>query len=169
MPAPDSIPEIKNKLIAEREKLIAAFANLPREVVLKPFGDDGWSIKDLVAHVAGSEAVNVKLAMLMVAKNEPVQLAELASDFPDFPPPFDLDKFNAYMMNKWRAKSLEEIIVALKQTRAETLAWLDTLTPAQLERTGEHAVWGKQSVRAMMRILVIHDKAHRGDIEKRKG
>ena len=169
MPAPDSIPEIKNKLIAEREKLIAAFANLPREVVLKPFGDDGWSIKDLVAHVAGSEAVNVKLAMLMVAKNEPVQLAELASDFPDFPPPFDLDKFNAYTMNKWRAKSLEEIIVALEQTRAETLAWLDTLTPEQLERTGEHAVWGKQSVRAMMRILVIHDKAHRGDIEKRKG
>jgi uncharacterized damage-inducible protein DinB len=169
MPAPDSIPEIKNKLIAEREKLIAAFANLPREVVLKPFGDDGWSIKDLVAHVAASEAINVKLAMLMVAKNEPVQLAELASDFPDFPPPFDLDKFNAYTMNKWRAKSLEEIIVALEQTRAETLAWLDTLTPAQLERTGEHAVWGKQSVRAMMRILVIHDKAHRGDIEKRKG
>jgi uncharacterized damage-inducible protein DinB len=168
MPAPDAIPEMKSKLTAEREKLIAAFANLPREVVLKPFGEDGWSIKDLIAHIANSESINIKLAKLMVTKNEPVQLSELASDFPDFPPPFELDKFNAYMIDKWRAKSSEDAIAALKSTRAETLAWLDTLSPEQLERTGEHAVWGKQSVRGMIRILVIHDKFHRGDIDKRK-
>jgi hypothetical protein len=60
------------------------------------------------------------------------------------------------------------VMTALNETRADTLAWLATLTPEQLERAGAHAVWGNQSVRGMFRILVIHDKFHRGDIEKRK-
>jgi hypothetical protein len=135
--------------------------------MLRPH-DGGWSIKDLLAHVAMAESVNVKFARMMVAKESPLQLQEFAAEYPDFPAPFELDKFNAWMTARWRAKSLDEILVALKQTRVETLAWLDALTLEQLEHSGEHAVWGKQSVRGMFRILVIHDKFHRGDIEKRK-
>jgi uncharacterized damage-inducible protein DinB len=169
MPAPEDIAGIKNKLTSERAKLLEAFANLPREVLLKPFGDEGWSIKDLLAHVAMAEAVNVKFAKMMVTRATPVQLKELAADYPDFPGEFELDKFNAWMTARMRAQSLDEILAALAATRADTLAWLDTLTPAQLDRSGAHAVWGDQSVRGMLRILVIHDKFHRADIEKRKG
>lgn len=168
MTTPNSIIEIKEKLNAERAKLFKAFANLPREVILRPYGEAGWSIKDILAHIAMAEAINVQFAKLMVAKTEPLQLQEFAAEFPDFPGAFELDKFNAWMTERWRAKSFEEIVTALQETRADTLAWLDTLTPEQLERTGEHAVWGKQSVRGMFRILVIHDKFHRSDIEKRK-
>lgn len=168
MPATDDRATIKAKLNAERAKLLESFANLPREAMLKPFGDGGWSIKDLVAHLAMAEAVNVKFAKMMVTRETPVQLKELAADYPDFPGEFELDKFNAWMTERWRAKSLDEILAALNATRADTLAWLDTVTPEQLERSGAHAVWGNQSVRQMLRILVIHDKLHRGDIEKRK-
>ena len=168
MPASEDKVAIKNKLTAERAKLLESITNVPRDVMLRPYGNEAWSIKDLVAHTAMAEAVNVKFAMMVVAKDSPLQLSEFAAEFPDFPKPFDLDKFNAWMTERWRAKSLEEILIALNETRAGTLAWLDTLTPEQLERSGEHAVWGKQSVRGMFRILVIHDKFHRGDIEKRK-
>ncbi len=168
MPASDDRVTIKAKLNAERAKLLESFANLPREAMVKPFGDEGWSIKDLVAHLAMAEAVNVKFAKMMVTRETPVQLKELAADYPDFPGEFELDKFNAWMTERWRAKSLDEILAALNATRADTLAWLDTVTPEQLERSGAHAVWGNQSVRQMLRILVIHDKLHRGDIEKRK-
>lgn len=167
MSTPETIGEIKVKLETERAKLLAAIANVPREVMLRPY-DGGWSIKDILAHVAMAEQVNVKFAKMMIAKDAPVQLHDLAAAYPDFPGEFELDKFNAWMTERWRAKSLEEILTALNDARADTLAWLTTLTPAQLERTGEHAVWGKQSVRGMLRILVIHDKFHRGDIEKRK-
>jgi uncharacterized damage-inducible protein DinB len=169
MAAPETVEAIKAKLNAERAKLLEAIANVPREVMLRPFGDGGWSIKDILAHVAMAEEVNVKFARMMIAKDEPLQLREFAAEYPDFPGEFELDKFNAWMSERWRAKSLEEIIAALNSSRAETRTWLDTLTPAQLERTGEHAVWGKQSVKGMFRILVIHDKFHRGDIEKRRG
>jgi uncharacterized damage-inducible protein DinB len=168
MPNPESVDEIKTKLETERAKLLAAIAAAPRETLLRPFGDGGWSIKDILAHVAMAETVNVEFAKMMLTKDEPLQLREFAAAYPDFPGAFELDKFNAWMTERWRAQSLEDILAALNAARANTLAWLATLTPAQLERTGEHAVWGKQSVRGMLRILVIHDKFHRGDIEKRK-
>ncbi|MBI5305930.1 MAG: DinB family protein [Chloroflexi bacterium] len=168
MPAPEDVAGIKAKLNGERVKLLDAFANLPRETMRKPFGDDGWSIKDILAHVAMAEWVNIKFAKLMLEKDAPVQLQELAADFPDYPGEFQLDKFNAWMTEKWRAYSLDEIITALNAARTDTLAWLDTLTPAQLEKSGTHAAWGNLSVRGMCRILVIHDKFHRADIEKRK-
>lgn len=168
MPVAEDIPAIRAKLNVERSKLLGSIAGLTRPVMLRSFGESGWSIKDILAHVAMAESVNVKFARMMVEKNAPLQLREFALEFPDFPGEFELDKFNAWMTERWRAKSLEEILTALEETRAETLAWLDTLSPEQLERRGEHAVWGDQSVRGMLRILIIHDKFHRGDIEKRK-
>ena len=167
MSAPDDVAGIIDKLNAERAKLLQSFADVPRETMLRPF-DGGWSIKDVLAHVAMAESVNVAFAKMMVAKDAPLQLKEFAAKYPDFPGEFELDKFNAWMTERWRTKPLDQVLAALAETRRDTLAWLDTLTPAQLERSGEHAVWGNQSVKGMFRILVIHDKFHRGDIQKRK-
>ena len=167
MPANEDAVAIKAKLIAERAKFLESFKGLPHEAMTRPF-EGGWCIKDVLAHVAMAEGVNTKFAKLMLAKESPAQLEELADEYPDYPMPFTLDKFNAWMTERWRNKSLIGIIDALHATRAETLAWLETLTPAQLERKGKHAVWEDQTVRSMFKILVIHDKFHRGDIEKRK-
>ncbi len=167
MAAPEDVAGIKEKLNAERAKLLTAFRDVPREIMLRPY-EGGWSIKDVLAHLAMAESVNVKFAKLMVAKDSPLQLQEFASEYPDFPAPFELDKFNAWMTERWRVKSLVEVIASLHHTRGETLAWLDTLTPEQLARRGAHVVWGTQSVKGIFRILVIHDKFHRADIEKRK-
>ncbi len=169
MPTPEEIASIKAKLDDERAKLLHSFDNVPPALLLRPAGPGGWSIKDLLAHVASSEDVNVKFARLMVAQDAPVQLRELKHEFPDFPGEFELDKFNAWMTERGRAQSWEQVVAALTRVRKETLAWLESLTPAQLERTGEHAVWGKQSAYGMLRILVIHDRLHRADIEKIAG
>ena len=168
MPAPEDIAGIKKKLTDERAKLFESFVNLPRETLLRPFGEEGWSIKDLLAHVAMAESVNVKFAKIMVSKDAPHQLKELASDYPELHGEFELDKFNALMTERWRTKSFEEIVAALKEAREDTLSWLETLTPVQLERNGEHAAWGNLTIKGVFRILVLHDKFHRADIEKRK-
>jgi hypothetical protein len=55
----------------------------------------------------------------------------------------------------------------LERTGADTLAWVEALTPEDLERGGEHAAWGDQTVRGMLRILALHDKVHTQDILKR--
>lgn len=167
MPAHDDIAAITKKLNAERAKLLDSFRGLTQQALTQPF-EGGWAIKDVLAHIAMAEGVNTKFAQLMLAKESPAQLNELANEYPEYPMPFTLDKFNAWMTERWKTKSVIEIIDALHATRAATLAWLERLTDAQLERKGKHAVWEDQTVRGMFRILVIHDKFHRGDIERRK-
>jgi hypothetical protein len=109
----------------------------------------------------------VKFAKLMLASDTPVQVQAVAADFPDYKGPFELDRFNAYMTDKLRARGFDNILRALTETRAETLVWMDTLTLEQLERRGVHAAWGDQTVRGMLKILMLHDKAHRQDIVSR--
>jgi hypothetical protein len=154
------------KLETARASLWAAIRRLDTGDFTRAF-DDGWSTKDLIAHVAAAEELNVKFARLMVSQEHPVQLKAFAADNPDFVGPFSLEGFNAYMAGKLRAKSLEEVLSGLDETRARTLAWVETLTPDQLECSGQHAVWGQQSVRDLLRILALHDRVHTNDILKR--
>lgn len=168
MSAPDTVDGIREKLNTARTRLLESFAALSHERMTRPYGEGDWSIKDILAHVAMAESVNVAFAKMMVDKESPVQLHEFAREYPDFPGEFELDKFNAWMTERWRIETMDEVVLALRETRAKTLAWLETLTPSQLERTGEHAMWGWLSVRGMFRILVIHDRFHLADIEKRK-
>ena len=156
---------LKQKLAAERAKLWDAVAQLAREDMELP-GDGGWSVKDILAHLAFAESVNVKFAKLMVAQAQPVQIQVMAEDFPDYAGPFSLDGFNAYMFDRLRAQSLDEVLTALRTTRADTLAWMENLTPEQLERSGQHAAWGDQNVRGMLRVLALHDKMHAQDIKR---
>ena len=167
MSAPDNASGIKEKLNAERARLLESFKGLPTERLLRLY-EGGWSIRDILAHVAMAEAVNGRFAKLIVEKNAATQIRDLKKEYPDFPGQFELNKFNAWMTERWRTKSLVEVLGELHRTRADTLAWLETLTPEQLERKGKHAVWEEQTVKGMFRILVIHDKFHRADIEKRK-
>lgn len=166
MSAIPQIETLKSKLALERSKLLDAVNGLSLTERAEPFLD-GWSVNDLLAHVAHSEAINVKFAKLMLASDTPVQLEAVAADFPDYTGPFELDRFNAYMTDKLRARGFDDILSALTDTRAGTLAWMDTLTAEQLERRGVHAAWGDLTVSGMLKILMLHDKRHSQDILKK--
>lgn len=168
MPNYDSAGEIKSKLDDERAKLLASFADVGREDMLRSPRGDSWSIKDILAHVAMAETVNVRFAQLMVETSEPDQLVEFGREYPEWTGEFELDRFNAWMTERERTSTLEEAVAGVHAARAQTLAWLETLGPEQLERKGKHIAWGDLTVRAMFRILAIHDRSHRGDIEKVK-
>jgi hypothetical protein len=160
------IEALVNKLGTERAKFWAAVRQIdPGEFTRTPV--DGWSAKDILAHLAAAEELNVKFAKLMVSQESPVQLQAFAADYPDFAGQFSLDGFNAYLTERLRVKSSSEVLNGLDETRAKTLAWVGTLTPDQLERGGQHAVWGDQTVRGILRILALHDKVHTNDILKR--
>jgi hypothetical protein len=154
------------KLSTARAKLWDAVRQLDASDFTSPL-DGGWSVKDILAHLAAAEALNVKFAKLMVSQEWPVQLEALAGDYPDYIGPFSLDGFNGYLTDKLRATSLAEVFDVLERTGADTLAWVEALTPEDLERGGEHAAWGDQTVRGMLRILALHDKVHTQDILKR--
>ncbi len=161
------IQTLKSKLQAERDRLWQAAAALVPSEMDRP-APASWSPREILAHVAFSERINVQFARLMVETDDPVQLDVMKHDFPDYPGPFSLDDFNAYLSTRWQGLPLEQVLVLFHATRAETLAWIDSLAPEELERTGQHAVWGEQTVRSMIRILAIHDKLHAQEIRNLK-
>jgi hypothetical protein len=162
------IEALANKLRTERAKLWSAVGRVERGEFERPL-PEGWSVKDILAHLAAAEELNIKFAKLMISHEKPVQLSAFAADYPDFTDPFSLDGFNAFLKGKLAAKSLGEVLTHLQVTRAETYAWVETLTPDKLTRSGEHGVWGEQTVRGMLRILALHDRAHTRDILKMVG
>jgi DinB superfamily len=165
MPDSDQVEVLLGKLNAARARLLEGVRRLDAAQITMP-ADDGWSVKDVLAHVAAAEELNVRFAKLMVSQERPVQLEAFAANYPDFTGPFSLDSFNAYMADKLRANSPEEVLGGLDETRARTRAWAEKLTPDQLECRGVHAVWGDQNVRDMLRILALHDRLHTNDILK---
>jgi hypothetical protein len=54
MPVPEDAKALETRLIAERAKLLASFAGLT-DAALERRDGDGWSIRDLLAHVAMAE------------------------------------------------------------------------------------------------------------------
>lgn len=166
MPPLPEIQALEHKLRLERKKMLDAIQTLtPEKWLQAPEG--GWSVLDILAHVANAELVNVKFARLMLETDKPQQIRAVRADYPDYTGDFDLDRFNAYMTGKLRGRSADEVLTALEQARAATYTWLETLTAEQLERTGEHAAWGMQTVRGMVKILMLHDKMHTQEILKR--
>ncbi len=162
----DEIKSLKQKLEAQRSKLWDAVHLLsPAQLEYAPPGE--WSARDILAHIAFAESINVRFARLMLEQDRPAQVAALANEFPDYTAPFSLDGFNAYMHGKLSGQPHEQIAQQLERTRAETLAWLGTLTPEQLERSGEHAAWGETTVRGIIRILALHDQMHAQEIRNR--
>ena len=160
------IETLKQKLGAERARLWQVIEQAPPAVMQQP-GEGGWSAQDILAHLAFAERINVKFARLMLAQDNPVQIEAMAQDFPDYPGPFSLDDFNAYMFSRLHAQPLDQVLQDLRETRRATLDWMDTLTAEQLQRGGQHAAWGDQNIRGMLRILALHDKTHTLELRKR--
>lgn len=160
------IATLRNKLVYERSKLLVALETLTPAELLHA-DDGGWSVKDILAHVTHAEKLNVKFTRLMVQGDKPIQLVAFRAEYPDYEGAFDLDRFNAFMYARLRDEPLDAVLGALTAVRAETLAWMDTLMPDALDLTGEHAAWGPQSVRGMLKILMLHDKMHTQQIMKR--
>ena len=112
--------------------LRALLSTVPQEVVEAP-ADEGWSPKDVVAHL---------LATLPSTVVDRVRLILDADD----PPLPNVDEQEALHSSGLRPKPLDELLDELERRRAEVVAWLRELTPEQLERTGRHEVAGEISI-----------------------
>ena len=76
------------------------------------------------------------------------------------PPDFDLDRWNSGQVARLRGLSLAELKERIEQTRQATLALLDRLTDADLERRGRHALGREVSLGEALRIMAAHERVH---------
>ncbi|MFZ2487658.1 MAG: DinB family protein [Anaerolineae bacterium] len=141
--------KLRQRMQDTRAELLALIETLTAERAAAPSGNPGWTVQDVVAHLAGAEGGHRQVIRGLLA--EPPR---------HFPRDFDLDAFNAAEVGARRGQTLNALQAELDSQRAETLALLDSITDDQWERAGYHPGGFDTTVEGVFRVIAIHEKRH---------
>ena len=132
--------------------LTALLRGLPQAWTKGTEGPDTWSAYDIVGHLLhGDETDWIVRARIILEYGEQR--------------PFD--SFNrTAMFEKYQGHSLDQLLAAFAEVRANNLATLSDLriTPEQLTRTGTHPALGTVTLSQLLATWVVHDLNHIGQI-----
>jgi hypothetical protein len=150
-PAPGPLPEgaFAHALesIAEMpSNLRNAVHGLSAEQLSTPYRDGGWTVRQLVAHLADSHM----MAFLRVRM-------ALTEDWPTVP---DYSEQAFAELHDALAAPVEWSLELIESLHARWVMLLQSLTPAQLQRGFRHAVRGPQSIETATLIYAWHCRHH---------
>jgi uncharacterized damage-inducible protein DinB len=132
--------------------LTALLHGLPEGWTKSTAGADTWSAYDVVGHLLhGDETDWILRARIILEVGE-------ARPFDSFD--------RAAMFEKHQGYSLDQLLAAFEQARAQSLATLDEwrLTPEQLALKGTHPALGTVTLSQLLATWVVHDLNHIGQI-----
>jgi uncharacterized damage-inducible protein DinB len=145
-----NIPEMYDYLVRTRRDLWAALESVPDEVLNAPLlkGERFHSIKDLALHIPSTEDGWLHYTIL---QDEPVQHAMPAiKDIQDSPP-------NARF-------ALETLLEYWRAVEKSTLAYLEKLTPQELNRIVEDSPEEHFKLDGLLWHVMIHEMRHTAQI-----
>jgi uncharacterized protein (TIGR03083 family) len=143
------LESIASKLNEAHTVLMRALDALSDEQAAQITVNPEWSIKDQVAHLAGANR-----GMFGIAQRSAQGLA------PKLPDGYNNDTFNARQVAKRKEQTLAQIRAELETTRAEMMAFLETVTPAQVDLVGEHPLFGEIKLKDLLVIIYSHETQH---------
>lgn len=128
-----------------------AISGLTDEDLDRPGRGGGWTPRQVVHHLADSEATAyVRLRKLIAEDQTVIQ----AYDEPEFARRLHYDR------------PIGSSLAVLKAVRAASLELLESLTPAEWNRRGTHAESGAYSVDDWLRIYAGHSLDHANQIRE---
>jgi len=114
----------------------------------RPIAEDGWTIRDVLAHLAYNQPSRAQLVRGILAGKGGA------------PADFDLDRFNARGVAKQQERSVAELRAILAAGHVDTLALLAGLTDADLDRKGNDPACGAVTVAEIFHLTAYHDLQH---------
>jgi len=126
--------------------LRALLAKLP-EATVSAAGAEGWSPKDVVAHLASIQraAVIERIGALLSGDGAAVP---------------NLDEDAALAQSGLRGRPAEDALAVFAELRAEAMVLLRSIEPARLGQRGKHSVAGEISVADIIHHCAYHDLLH---------
>ena len=126
------------------DELTALVAALPPERLERPAAE-GWSARQVLAHLADFELVAAVRVRMLLSVDHP--------QLPAYGQEAFTERFGAL---ETPAEALERLAV----NRRATLRVLEALTPEDWERTGTHPQRGEEPLRRTVEMLTRHDRIH---------
>src|SRR5215470_6064182 len=144
--------EYVEKLLAERQNVLKSVEGLNDEELTRPMGEDKWSIKDTLGHLAAWEGEVVK-AFEQKARGERPTIGEIT----------DFDSWNKVEAGKRKDLSVDEIRRELNDTRKRLLTVLSALPE-------DGDAWApERSSARLLNVLIQHDDHHSKKIWECRG
>jgi len=143
------------KLEKGRQKAFEILNALTPEQWQKPlYHEPTWKVRHLVAHFVSAERQLLALSQDIVAGG------------PGAPPEFDINRFNADEQSRLEDQSPPILLDLLDQARLQTIAWVRTLGPDQLDKIGRHPVLGDVNIETLIMSIYGHQLFHMRDLSR---
>jgi hypothetical protein len=120
----------------------------------RPAPDHGWTARQVVHHLADSEATAYVRLRRLIAEDRP-QI--IGYDEPEYARRLHYDR------------PIGSSLAVLKAVRDASLELLESLTPEEWERTGTHSESGAYSVDRWLEIYAAHSHDHANQIRAARG
>jgi hypothetical protein len=170
-PGPGSKTELLERMRAGREEWDALLAQIPDSARTEPALAGGWSVKDLIAHVAAFE--NWTAAQIRAANEgraptdkELYGVEEVTVD----PDGWDLDRQNAAIYAQYKETSLAEVMTFSNQAFADLVAAVEAVAEEDFARTGAQS-WTDDST--LLEVVpgqcYAHYEQHAADLRSISG
>jgi len=114
----------------------------------RPSGVAGWTVKDVLAHLAANQPARVLL------------VRGVLGGAPGPGPDFDLNAYNARRLEKKRGLPVAELRAELAAGHAQMLALLGSLAEADFDRKGYDPGSGVVTVAEMFHLTAHHEVQH---------
>jgi len=114
--------KLLNQLLDVRGRILAKASRLPADYADEVFLGT-WSIKDLLAHLAGWDLTNLDAAKSI-----------LKGELPSFYAHYDRDwaTYNAQLVSKYRQEDLQELITSVKDAHRELIQFLKSIPASEI-------------------------------------
>ena len=131
-------------------RVLAGISDDEWDQVLYP-GPPAWTVRDMVAHLLSAED-----GLRRVGQG-------VAAGGPGAPPGLHHDDLNATEQARMAGIPPSQLVRDLAASREATIAWVATLSEADLDRTGRHPALGKITVEAHLEAMYGHGLLHLRD------
>lgn len=152
----ETIAHIQARLEREGEKVCAFFENLPpgswRQQIYMTGSE--WRAREVLAHFITAERGYLHY------------MRDTLDGGPGVPRDFDIDAFNEAQVPTLEGLADEALIEALRAVRRETVSFVGTLSPADLEVQGFHPWFGEGSLGFMLKLIYRHPMLHLRDVRQ---
>lgn len=147
---------IRQRLIDEGRKTAAFCQSLTPAQLEQAVYQAGpaWRVRDLIAHLASTEREIHRLIRDVLAGGQGT------------PAGFNIDAFNAAETAALRGQAPAELAQDFAAARADTVALVETLAEADLDRRGRHPFLGDAPLDDMLKLLYRHTMLHERDARK---